>query len=159
MEISEKNFLEKLADKIPGLKGYRDKEERRDTDQRLRTYMASRLDKVKDKADQVKLDITNKGNLQALNDLGTFTKKLQRVTDSIRYASYGYSGLFDQMKIREAELSELYNHDLKILDAVGMLEDAVQHLAEDFSASSGALQAIDDLVAARKTLWEAPKEG
>ena len=32
MPQSEKNFLEKIADRVPGLAGYRAKESRRDTD-------------------------------------------------------------------------------------------------------------------------------
>ena len=159
MEISEKNFLEKLVDKIPGLSGYRAKEDRRDTDKRLREYLATRLDGVKAKVDAVKLDLTNRGNLAALNDIGQFHRRLQRVTDTIRFASYGFSGLFDQMKIREAELDKIYSHDLKMIEVLELLESAAGTLGTDPAPATKALDALEEQINSRKTLWEAPPEG
>lgn len=159
MEISEKNFLEKLADKIPGLSGYRAKEDRRETDKRLREYVGTRLDGVKAKVDDVKLEMTNQGNLAGLGPIGQFHRRLQRLTETIRFASYGYSGLFDQMKIREAELDKIYAHDLKMLEVVDLLEGAVTTLGADPVPATKALDALEELVTARKTMWEAPPEG
>ena len=159
MEISEKNFLEKLADKIPGLAGYRAREDRRETDKRLREYVATRLDTVKAQVDAAKLDLTNRGNLAALNPVGQLHRRLQRLTDTIRFASYGFSGLFDQMKIREAELDRIYAHDLKMLEVVELLEGAAATLATDTAPATKALDALEELVNARKTMWEAPPEG
>lgn len=159
MEISEKNFLEKLVDKIPGLSGYRAKEDRRETDKRLREYIATRLDGVKAKVDAAKLDLTNRGNLAALGPIGELHRRLQRLTETIRFASYGFSGLFDQMKIREAELDKIYAHDLKILDVVDLLESSVSTLAMDPAPATKAAEALEELVTARKTMWEAPPEG
>jgi hypothetical protein len=159
MEISEKNFLEKLADAIPGLRGYRAREDRRETDKRLREYLAARLDRVKEKIDSIKLDLTNQGNLQALNAVGLLQRRLQKAADSIRFASYGYSGLFDQMKVREEELGKIYAHDLKMVDAVAALEGTLAGNPADMPSATQQAQVLDDLVAARKTLWEAPPEG
>jgi hypothetical protein len=44
MPVSEKNFLERLASYVPGLGGYREREGRRETDRRLREFLATRLD-------------------------------------------------------------------------------------------------------------------
>lgn len=159
MEISEKNFLEKLADKIPGLSGYRAREERRETDKRLREYIATRLDGVKGKVDAVKLDLTNQGNLAALNAIGQFHRRLQRLADTVRFASYGYTGVFDQMKVKEAELDRLYAHDLKMVEVVELLEGAVPHMAADAAPATKALDELESIVDARKTLWEAPTSG
>ena len=159
MEISEKNFLEKLADKIPGLSGYRARDDRRETDKRLREYIAARLDGVKAEVDATKLDLTNQGNLAALGSVGQFHRRLQRLADTIRFASYGFSGLFDQVKIKEAELDRIYDHDLKMVDVVELLEGAVSTLATDPVPATKALDALEALVTSRKTMWEAPPEG
>ncbi len=156
MEISEKTWLEKLADKIPGLSGYQAREGRRDTDKRLREFLAGRLDRVKDRIEDAKLALTNAGNLQALNDVGLLQRRLQGVTDSIRFAAYGYSGLFDQMKIREAELDQLYAYDLKMVDAVDALQKIVEDPAHTPADALAAVKSLDDLVAQRKHLWDAP---
>jgi len=156
MEKSEKNFLEKFADKVPGLSGYRAKEDRRATDKRLREYLASRLDKVKDRIESVKLDLTNQGNLAALSGVGTVERKLQTAADTLRFATYGYSGFFDQVKVKEEQLDQLYAHDMKIADAVEAMEKSVSSPGYDGALAASAVQSLEDLLSARKTLWDTP---
>ncbi len=154
MEKSEKNFLEKLADAIPGLSGYRGRDERRETDKRLREYVASRIDRVRGAADDLKLALTDKGDLAALGGLGTLQRRLQQLGDSIRFATYGYTGLFDQIKIREAELEAIYAHDLNFVAAVEAIEKSVA--SADLAGAEAALKQAETLFAGRKDLFEKP---
>ena len=156
MEITEKNWLEKLADKIPGLSGYQAREGRRDTDKRLREYLASQLDHVIDRVEAAKLALTNQGNLAALNDVGLLQRRLQGLRDSIRFATYGYSGLFDQAKVREAELDQIYAHDMKMVDVVESLAKLVEDPGHTPADALAAAQTLDELVAQRKHLWDSP---
>ena len=41
------NFLERIMNALPGFKGYREKELRRDADRILRDHLAARLDQLK----------------------------------------------------------------------------------------------------------------
>lgn len=154
MEKSEKNFLEKLADMIPGLSGYRARDDRRETDKRLREHLASRIDRARAGVDAIKLTLTNSGELAALNEVGLLDRQLQQLADSIRFATYGYSGAFDQLKMKEDELDAIYAHDLKLVGAVEALEGAVR--AGDVAAAKAARAVADDLFAQRKQLFEAP---
>lgn len=154
MEKSEKNFLEKLADMIPGLSGYRARDDRRETDKRLREHLASRIDRARAGVDGIKLTLTNSGELAALNEVGLLERQLQQLADAIRFATYGYSGAFDQLKMKEDELDAIYNHDLKLVGAVEALEAAVK--AGDVPSAKAARAVADDLFAQRKHLFEAP---
>ena len=156
MQISEKNWLEKLADKIPGVSGYQSREGRRDTDKRLREFIASRLDAVIGRVEDAKLALTNQSNLAALNEVGLLHRRLQGIRDGIRFATYGYSGLFDQAKVREAELDQLYAHDLKMMEAVDALQKLVEDPAHTPADALAAAGVLDDLVAQRKHLWDSP---
>jgi hypothetical protein len=156
MEKSEKNFLEKFADVIPGLSGYRAREDRRTTDKRLREYLAARIDRVRGALDDQKLLLTNQGNLAALNDVGLLGRKLQAAGDSLRFATYGYSGFFDQLKIKEEQLGQIYAHDLKLADAVEALEKLVADPGHTTDQAAASVKAIEDLLAQRKSLFEAP---
>lgn len=148
---SEKNFFEKILDKIPGLKGYRERDDRRTTDKRLREYLARRLDIARGKISEIKLEYTNKGMLDKLDEIGELERRLMKLTDSIRYASYGYSGLFDQLKMGEEELNKLYEHDLSFLEAIEELENL---LKEKNLEIKEVLNKLDLLVEDRKVLFE-----
>ena len=127
MYQSEKNWLEKLADAIPGLKDYREKEARRDTDKRFREYLASRIDSSRDALDEVKREQLGAGNLEILDDVDRLSQKLFKIANMIRHASYGYAGFFDQVKIQEAELDRIYQYDLSLLGDVEALENSLKN--------------------------------
>lgn len=162
IEVSEKNFLERLGAKIPGLKGYRAREERRDTDKRLREYLAGELDRARRSLLDAKLAMTKGGKLDALDKVDRSERRMQRLADAIRLASYGYSGVFDQLKIGEAELDRIYSHDNSI---VGMVADVTAKAAAvpvdgDVGAALGALEevvtSLDQKWQQRKTLFDTP---
>jgi hypothetical protein len=153
MRQSEKNFLEKIADAIPGLSGYREKENRRTTDKRLREYLATRMDNARKKLSDIKLTLTNEGRLNELDDIGLFDRKLTKLADSIRYASYGYAGYFDQLKIKEEELDLLYQHDMTF---VAVLEELEKSVEADGTGLKDIVSKIDNLVEERKRLFETP---
>jgi hypothetical protein len=157
MQTSEKNWLEKLAGAIPGLSGYQAREGRRDTDKRLREWIASQMDRVRDRVEDAKLALTNAGNLQALNELGLLQRRLQGAADGIRFATYGYSGFFDQVKVKEAELDQLYAQDLKLVDAVNGLQKLVEDPAHTPADALAAVGAIEGILAERKKLWDNPQ--
>ena len=152
---SEKNFLERLADAIPGLKGYRSRDEARDTDKRLREYLATRLDGVARGLDAAKIAAMKNGGLAAMNGLDNIDARLSRVTSSIRYAKYGYSGLFDPMKIKEPELAQLYDLDTGLIGLVDQLEHGVKNGQMDVFGN--ALEAIETQLQARAVFFDTPR--
>ena len=48
---------------------------------------------------------------------------MQKTVASLRFANRGYSGVFDQVKIREAELDSIYADDAALLGDVVALSD------------------------------------
>jgi hypothetical protein len=155
---SEKNALEKLADAIPGLKGYRDKEARRDTDKRLRDYIAGRIDGVRKSIDDTKRTQVEEGKLDGLAEIDRLSQKLRKSADSIRHASYGYSGFFDQVKIREAELDRIYQYDLSLISDIEALEnsakkDPTKTIDEQKRSWEDKIEALDTKIEGRKSLF------
>jgi hypothetical protein len=126
-----KNWFERLAEHIPGYKGYKEKELRREADKTQRLYVAERLDSVRDKLDGLKLDIINRGELAKLDDVDVATRKLRTVTDRIRFADYGYAGLFDTTKVDEAVLDRLYEFDMQLTTGVAEMETLSAALSAD----------------------------
>jgi hypothetical protein len=123
--MAEQNWLERLADAIPGLKGYRDKEARRDTDKRFREYLADRIDRARRKLDDIKATLVNDGQLDGLDEIDRYSQRLIKIGNLVRHATYGYSGFFDQQKIQEPELDRIYQYDLSLVSDVEELENSI----------------------------------
>ena len=159
---SEKNFLEKIADRIPGLAGYREKEAARDTDKRVREYMARELDLLRRKIEDFKGSLLNMGRLDLVDDVDLLSRKLTRLADAIRYATYGYAGLFDALKYREEELARLYEFDTSLIDYVEKLRERVNQISpsEDplpiITGLNDTIDALDSTFQKRLQLFTRP---
>jgi len=128
------NALETLARAIPGFKGYRERDLRRDADRQQREYLAGRLEANRKALDEVADQATRGGVLDAINDVETARKRLDRVAARLRYAERGYSGFFDAVKVDETVLGRLYQFDLSLLEGV----EAVRTAAEAARAAGAA---------------------
>ena len=60
------------------------------------------------------------------------------------------------MKVKEAELDQLYAQDLKLVDAVNGLQKLVEDPAHTPADALAAVGAIEGILADRKKLWDAP---
>ena len=117
-EKAFKNWIDKIAKSIPGFKGYYKKEERRETDQLLRERIAKKLKDIKDILNEKGRRVTKSGDLSLLDEIARIDKKLEKLTDSIQYANYGYSGFFDQKEIYLDTLHSIYEADLTLTEWV-----------------------------------------
>jgi hypothetical protein len=74
--------------------------------------------------------------------------RLAGLSQSVRFADYGATGLFDPVKIGEPELERLYEFDLGLLADLDALETAVEAIPppggdDPRQAIEGALAAAD----------------
>jgi uncharacterized protein (DUF58 family) len=128
---SSKGFsdrVERWLARIPGVRSYRDREHRRETDKHLREHMASRLQEARSQLTPIILNLSQKGQYDLLEELDRLSSRIQQMADTIRYASYGYAGIFDLEKIREEELDRLYSIDLSLMDDLERLQAKVGEL-------------------------------
>jgi hypothetical protein len=162
MPVSEKNFLEKIASYIPGVGGYRERENRRETDRRVREFLALRLDEGRTGLNALRNQATDAGELKALDAIGKLDRILQKSVSSLRFADYGFSGLFDQMKIREAELDQVYAYDAALVTDVIALSDTLradQRTVPEIGtlvALAGQAEQLDVRIARRREIFEKP---
>jgi len=136
------NALEKLANAIPGFKGYRERELRRDADRQQREHLASRLEANKKALNELADQATRGGALDAVNDVEAARKRLDRVAARVRYAERGYSGFFDAVKVDETVLARVYQLDVSLLDGVEAVRTATEAARAAGPAARPALQAM-----------------
>jgi len=137
------NALERLANAIPGFKGYRERELRRDADRLHREHLAARLEAGKKALNELADQATRRGAFDAINDVEAARKRLERAAARLRHAEGGYSGFFDAMKVDEALLARVYEHDLSLLEAVEAARAAAEAARTAPAAEAGpALRAL-----------------
>jgi len=134
--------LEKLTDFIPGWSGYQDRQSRRKADKLMRQNLAKKMSLRRQDLDAIQRDLVDHGKMDFLDDVESAVTQLQAFIDRVRLASYGYSGLFDAVKINEAELEQMYNFDAALFDYVGRLKTATDRLREAVSTGEGLAQTI-----------------
>ncbi len=129
--------VERWLSRIPGVRTYRDCEHRRETDKHLREHLASRLQEARSQLSHTALDVSKKAQFESLEELDRLSSRLQQMADTIRYASYGYAGIFDLEKIREEELDRLYTFDLSLMDDLEGLQTKVTEIGAQVSPEKG----------------------
>lgn len=117
--------LEALAAKIPGYKGYKEKEIRREADNLLRQRLASQLAEQRTRAEDIASQMLTGPGLSQLDDMGTGNTRLQTLIDKIKTAAQGYAGFFDTIRVKEDQLDVLYEFDTRMLDQVEEISSAL----------------------------------
>lgn len=140
----QKNWLERLADRIPGYNGYLDRDRRRDIDKMHREHVANRLRSLKQPLTDLARDLT-RGRLMEVGVVDRATKMLDQIENRVRFASYGYSGFFDTVKIQETQLDAIYRFDLDLVEKVDALETKVRALKSRSAESEGLRAAAGEI--------------
>ena len=121
--------LEKLAGKIPGYHGYKEKEMRREADKILRLYLAERFQEQRTKLSNIQNNLASEGKLKDLGLLERVMLQLQLLIDRLKVAEYGYAGLFDAVRVKEEQLDALYMYDNALTVSVDQLAEMMDKLA------------------------------
>jgi len=156
---AQRNVLEKLGEKIPGYRGFQDRELRRDVDRQLREHLASELGRLKSALRDHTRGYTDAGKIGALNGFDRLDRQLDGLSQAIRFSDYGATGLFDPVKIGEAELQRLYEFDLSVVDDLAQLEAGIAAVPAPGGEDPGP--ALDRLQQAVRTLddqWKQRKQ-
>jgi len=127
---SQRGALERLMARVPGYRGYLDREERREADKLLRDHGAQRLERVsRDLSEKIA-----KAPLDEIGELQELVTQLDKLRAELRFAERGYSGFFDETKLDSvAALDAVYAQDERLVEQVE--EIAGQVAGADFSAA------------------------
>jgi hypothetical protein len=144
------DFFKKIASKIPGFKGYVERQNRRDSDKLIRDTIYRRFREHEGRISDLQVELTNKGELQYIDDLEKAALRLRTFADRVRTAPRGYSSMFEAVKVNEEELTKLYEYDVTLLDK----SEEVGRAIDNVQASLGT----DGLPAAIRNLQTLSKE-
>jgi len=112
---------ERILAAIPGFHGYKEKELRRESDKLIRNHLYRKLSKSKNDLKSVFQKLSDRRYFDVLTDMDRLMAKVDRVTAKVDHASYGYSGFFDIVKVKEENLDRMIAFDNKLVDAAEVL--------------------------------------
>lgn len=156
---SDENAFQQLLASIPGFDGYREREIRRAADKLVREHLVIELDRVRDDLKLVVAAWARAGKLEVLDDIDHLARLLGKVRDNIRFADYGYTGFFDAIKIKEAELDRLYRYDLSLSQQIAGCATAVRDLAAaGEQAAADSMKAVEAAIAGLQLMVDRREE-
>jgi len=112
---------ERIAAAIPGFRGYKEKELRRESDKLIRNHLYLKLSKAKKDLKTVFQKLSDRRWFDVLTGMDRLMAKVDRITEKVNHASYGYSGFFDIVKIKEENLDRMIDFDNQLIDEVNSL--------------------------------------
>jgi hypothetical protein len=124
----ERGLLEKIMGYIPGYRGYKEKELRRESDRLVRMEAVNRLKAAKT---AFRRTFANPSAVQKLSGDDTYrfdalNSRLDRVTQRIDRAVAGYAGMFDAIKVKEDKLDSVIQHDLNLIEKAESIKADVE---------------------------------
>jgi len=168
--MSEKDTLEKVKDKqgllakiqnVFGL-GYATKEDVRELDKKLRDLYYADFKSLRHKWEELYLAAMNAG--KATDDFKKVIQVMDRVSEKVNRADYGYAGLMDRKgHIRENELTRVFDYDKALSQDIQSLIAAVDDLyndtqAENWTDAPAKARNIKSLILGFETKWNEREE-
>ncbi len=152
--------LEKLIAKIPGYGGYKEKEMRRDADKLLRDYIYNTLGEQRRRIEDIQGQLGVE-YIESVEKIDTARRRLQTLADTVHTAAYGYSGMFDAVRVKEEELDALYNFDNGLLaeaDAIKVSIDSLQAAVDNGESLTGAIRDLTRTITQLQELYNRRKD-
>lgn len=164
--MSERETIEKVKGKQGILSkiqnfftlGYGTKEDLRELDRKLRDNYYIDLRDMRHTWEDLYLEALDAGKAES-RDYKKVIQVLDRVTEKVRHADYGYAGLMDRKgHIREEELARTFNYDKEVGNEVDGLKAAVEKTqseteAENWEAVAAEVKNVKKLLLAFEDKW------
>jgi hypothetical protein len=160
---SQMRLSERIAAALPGFRGYKEKELRRESDKLIRNHMYMKLSNSKNDLRSVFQKISDRRYLDILPEMDRLMAKIDRVAEKVNHASYGYSGFFDIVKVKEENLDRMIAFDNQLLDSVNALTVDIeafkaQLLSGDYANLKDKIQAVADKLEAFEDTFDKRQE-
>jgi hypothetical protein len=129
--MSQTRLVEKIGLVIPGYRGYKLRELRREADKLVRSYTYRQLTLTRDDLKVTFQRLVDSKVTDAYQETDRLVARLDSISSQINYASYGYAGFFDAVKINEDALDRMLDFDSKLVEDVRSLSEEVKKMKDD----------------------------
>jgi len=132
------SLLERIAAFVPGFRGYKEKEIRRESDRLIRNHLYLKLSGEKTDLRVIEQKLADRRYFDVLTDMDRLIAKMDRVVEKVNHAMEGYSGFFDAVKVKEGNLDNMIAFDNKLLDEINALATEIDAFKADLASGATA---------------------
>ncbi len=123
---TQTGLMEKIELIIPGFRGYKEKELRRESDRLVRNQIYQKLYEAEAQVKDSYRALVNSGVSEAWDDTDHLIARMDRISQRINHSEYGYAGFFDAMKVKEPDLDRMMAFDDQLLQQSDTVSQAIQ---------------------------------
>jgi hypothetical protein len=141
--------------------GYATKEDLRELDKKLRDSYFQNLKPLRHKWEEIYLAALDAGLKSSGNDFKKVLQVMDRLTDKINRADYGYAGLFDRKgSIKENVLAQTFDYDKSFSADLSFLNGSIDDIyssyeQEKWSEIPEKVKKVRSLILSLETKWDA----
>jgi len=133
----DRGLLKKIQTVVPGFRGYRIREDLRDSDRMLRAELAKRLRAQRAQLEDARSALVRTDPMsKALEEIGGVVNAMKRVEAEMLHSEVGYSGVAADVRIRDDELNRLYEYDTSMIESLGFIDQALVRVPEAIRAGN-----------------------
>ncbi len=141
--------LEDVVRRIPGFRGYFERQDRRAADRLLREHLVRVFEEQLGEFSRLQQQLVAMGGLTHMERVQAIDTQLRTFIDRIRTAPQGYAGVFDSVKITPDSLASVYAFDNALLAYQDQFSAGLQELAGAIGSAealAGVLEQLESIV-------------
>lgn len=138
----ERGKLESFLGRIPGYKGYKEKEMRREADSLVRDALVRDFTTQLNRLTPIQATALDNGAIEVMGSMGAVKTALQTLIDRIKWAPQGYAGFFDAVRVKEDDLDKLEAFDQQLVAEIAKVSAAIDGLDKAVTANAEIKAAI-----------------
>lgn len=139
------NFFEKIGNYIRGYKGYTLRDEKRNTDKKLRYELAGIIKQSEDTVIKHQQQLVKTGEMQLCQEWEITRKALNTIYTRIKNSTYGESSFFSDNQLKETELDEIYSIDLSMSERVHLIFKTVEADINEVMSAGFVIQQLNEI--------------
>jgi len=122
---------ERILAELPGFRGYKEKELRRESDRLIRNSLYQKLMEARKDLKEIFQRLSDNRLHEVLQDMDRFIMRFERVAEKINHASYGYAGFFNVVKVEEGKLDKMIEFDNGLIDEVDKIVEQANNFKKE----------------------------
>lgn len=148
----DRGLLKKIQLVVPGFRGYRIREDLRDSDRMLRAELAKRMGLQRSQLEDARRALIRENPMsKALEEMGGVVNTMKRVEGEVLHAEVGYSGIAADVRMKDDELNMLYEYDNSMIESLNFIDEALVKVPEIIRSGNdadlrGAVEAVRNRV-------------